>query len=151
MNIGGIIWDAVNIYDGIAVEIYISGCNHKCPGCHNPEMQDFNYGKPLNFFKVINELKENEDWFDIIAILGGDLLCQDWVQADSLMSILKEYFLDKKLWLFTGKDFDEIQEDFPWCFEVFDVIKTGRYMQNLEPGEKLASWNQKLLYKGKDY
>jgi anaerobic ribonucleoside-triphosphate reductase activating protein len=148
MNISGIIWDAVNIYDGVAVEIYISGCNHNCPGCHNPEMQDFNYGKPLDIIELIDILNKQQDWFDIISILGGDLLCQPEEKSKILLRTIVDIFPDKKLWLFTGKDFEEVPQ---WCFSIFDVIKTGRYMQNLEPGDKLSSWNQKFWYKGKDY
>lgn len=148
MNIGGIIWDAVNIYNGVAVEIYISGCNHQCPGCHNPEMQDFNYGEKLFLNKIVKELEKNQDWFDIVSILGGDLLCQPNREAESFIGVLKFFLPDKRLWLFTGKEKDEIPE---WCFEYFDVIKTGRYLKELPPKNGLASSNQKLLYKGKDY
>jgi anaerobic ribonucleoside-triphosphate reductase activating protein len=148
MNIAGIIYDAINIYDGIAIEIYISGCIHQCSGCHNPEMQDFNFGLPLDTYELMNVLNRNQKWFDIISILGGDLLCQQKEEAQALMWTIRLEYPNKKLWLFTGKDSNEIPQ---WCFEIFDVIKTGRYMQNFEPGEKLASWNQKLLYKGKDY
>jgi anaerobic ribonucleoside-triphosphate reductase activating protein len=148
MNLAGIIWDAVNIYDGVAVEIYISGCYHNCPGCHNPEMQNYDYGKPFNYKTLYEELNNNQDWFDIVSILGGDLLCQINDEAKDFSQWLKLQFKDKKLWLFTGKDFEEIEENYKWCFDIFDVIKTGRYMKNLESDDKLASFNQKLLYKG---
>ena len=148
MNIGGIIWDAVNIYDGVAVEIYISGCYHKCPECHNPEMQDFDYGEKLTINELGLKLFNNKKWFDIIAILGGDLLCQDEFEAWYLINYLHYTFPEKKLWLFTGKEKGEIPK---WCFEYFDVIKTGRYIKELPSNGKLASSNQKLLYKGKDY
>lgn len=151
MNIGGIIWDAVNIYDNVAVEIYISGCNHKCPNCHNPEMQDFNYGTTLYYLNLFIELYLKKEWFDIVAILGGDLLCQPLDESKDFIFWLKQQFSDKKLWLFTGKNCEEIKEIAPWCFEYFDVIKTGRYIKELPPGDRLASSNQKLLYKGKDY
>jgi anaerobic ribonucleoside-triphosphate reductase activating protein len=148
MNFGGIIYDAVNIYDGVAVEIYISGCNHKCYGCHNPEMQNFDYGNPIELIPIKEFLYLSKEWFDIIAILGGDLMCQPEHEAKNFIVMLKSNFKDKKLWLFTGKEKEEISQ---WCFEYFDVIKTGKYIQELKQDGKLASSNQKLLYKGKDY
>ena len=48
MKIADIIYDATNAYDGIAVELYISGCYRKCFNCHNPELQDFSVGKELD-------------------------------------------------------------------------------------------------------
>ena len=38
--------DAVNSVDGPAISLWVCGCSHHCPGCHNPELWDF---KPDNF------------------------------------------------------------------------------------------------------
>lgn len=149
MRIGGMIWDAINIYDDIAVEIYFQGCTLLCKSCHNPQFQPINEGKELSISDLIHLLINNKEWFEIISCLGGEPLLQ--IELEQFISQAKLFLPDKKLWLFTGKDYDEIEENFKWCFEIFDVIKTGRYMKNLEPGDKLSSWNQKLFYKGKDY
>ena len=29
---------------GISVSLWVSGCPHHCPGCHNKDMWDFNSG-----------------------------------------------------------------------------------------------------------
>lgn len=33
---------------GVRVSLFVSGCNHHCKGCFNPEAWDFNYG--LDFY-----------------------------------------------------------------------------------------------------
>ena len=36
--------------------LFVSGCPHHCPGCHNKEAQDFNYGQEFNKEEIINYL-----------------------------------------------------------------------------------------------
>ena len=45
MNYSGIINCTIVDGNGFRVALYISGCNHKCEGCHNKETWDFNFGK----------------------------------------------------------------------------------------------------------
>jgi anaerobic ribonucleoside-triphosphate reductase activating protein len=148
MNIAGIINDATAGYDGVAVEIYVSGCCRGCPGCHNPEMQDFDYGEPLVVPKLIQYLYDRQEWFDIISILGGDILCSPDGQAKNLLEIIHMVFPEKSLWLFTGAEISEIPQ---WCFIIFDVIKYGRYIEELKQSEGLATSNQGYIRKGVDY
>ena len=148
MNISPLLFDCTNGYDGTAVEIYVSGCTRRCQGCHNPELQDFDCGEPLNKLELIRELTDHEDWFDIISILGGDLLCQDDYEAKGLSWMLKMAYPEKKLWLFTGAELSDAPE---WCKECFDVIKTGTYEESLRQSTGLASSNQRINRKGSDY
>ena len=32
---------------GVRVSLFVSGCEHRCPGCFNPEAWDFGYGSPF--------------------------------------------------------------------------------------------------------
>lgn len=148
MNISPLIFDCTNGYDGVAVEIYVSGCTRNCKGCHNPEMQSFDYGNKLDELSLHIALSDNEDWFDIIAILGGDLLCQDDQEAKELTQMLRMAYPQKKLWLFTGAELSEVPK---WCFEYFDVIKTGTYEESLRQSTGLASSNQRINKKDVDY
>lgn len=148
MNISPLLFDCTNGYDGTAVEIYVSGCTRNCKGCHNPQMQSFDYGEPLNYLALTRELRDHKEWFDIIAILGGDLLCQDYDAAISVVCSLKIAFPQKKLWLFTGAELFDVP---PWALHYFDVIKTGKYIEALRQPTGLASSNQRIHRKGVDY
>jgi len=148
MNISPLLFDCTQGYDGTAVEIYVSGCTRNCKGCHNPQMQSFNHGKELWYSDLIQELNEHKEWFDIISILGGDLMCQNLFDAATFTKILHRKFPDKKLWLFTGAELSEVHGFF---LEHFDVIKTGTYEESLRQSTGLASSNQRLNMKGSDY
>lgn len=148
MNISPLIYDCTKGYDGVAVEIYVSGCTRGCKGCHNPQMQSFSHGYSLKYGELWRNLDYNKEWFDIISILGGDLLCQDEVSRNTLMYRLHKDFPHKKLWLYTGAELSEVPQ---WCLDIFDVIKTGPYIESLRQSEGLASSNQKYNYKGVDF
>ena len=145
------IYDCTNAYDGVAVEIYVSGCTRGCTGCHNPELQNFDYGILLNeenLQKLKIELLTKSKWYDIISILGVDLLCQTREDAEGFSRFLKHYWSDKTLYLFTGADFDDLPK---WVFDVYDIIKCGVYVQELHQYTFPASSNQRIFKKGVDY
>jgi len=159
MNIASIQWPTFNPYGKATVELYVSGCNRRCKNCHNPELQNYNYGESINFENLINYLKDREKLFSIISITGGDLLEQKESEAEELILKLKENFPHKEYWLFTGATFEEfvdIEEQtgdilFVWIKKYFDYIKVGPYKEELKQEGFPSSSNQKLLKKGKDY
>jgi anaerobic ribonucleoside-triphosphate reductase activating protein len=146
MNIAGTQL-AFNPYNKACYEIYISGCNQRCKNCQSPQLWDFNNGVEItdNFFKNI---VAKQEFYDVISILGGDLLSQDEHEAFWFVLRLRTLFTIKKMWLFTGKDKEEVPS---WCFEFFDYIKVGRYDENLKKEGFPASSNQRLLKKGLEY
>ena len=69
--------DIVDCDDGICVSLWMSGCSHKCKGCHNKELWDYNYGEEIDRgillskiedFLLKNGIKRN------FSILGGEPL-----------------------------------------------------------------------------
>lgn len=148
MHIGGILFPAFNPYEKATVELYVSGCKAACKNCHNPELQDFNFGEELNTEELINYLDRRKNLFSIISITGGDLYYQNEMEAMLLCSNLKLLFPEKEFWLFTGAELKSLPK---WYFKVFNYIKTGVYNENKKQEGFPASSNQKLNKKGKDY
>lgn len=148
MNIAGVIPDARTPYPGLAYEIYVAGCYRGCKGCHNPEMQAFNYGNPLDIGALLDDLNVYRDWFDIVSFLGGDLLCHPNSEAMRLVAMVYAHYQGKEFWLFTGAEPEELPA---WTKEFFDVIKCGRYVHELHQEGFPSSSNQKILRRGVDY
>jgi len=152
MKIAKIQFPVFNPYNKPAVELYVSGCKGKCQNCHNSELWSYDIGEDTQTIDI-RKWKEKRDFFDAISILGGDLLDQDEHEALNLVCYLSLTFSDKELWLFTGYDKDECPG---WIWEIFDYVKVGRYIKHLSNNLRtqygfLASSNQKLLKKGRDY
>ena len=92
---------------GVCVSLWMLGCPHRCPGCHNPETWDFNGGK-RNF-----------------SILGGEPLCSENREyiADLLSKVRKQY-PDIKIYIWTGYVLDQLLNDvtFDYDKKIFSKI-----------------------------
>lgn len=129
--------------DGIALPLFFSGCLRRCRNCHNPALWDFNYGEEVKVEDVIRKLKQNADWYDSVAIMGGEPLEQS-EELFCLLWAIRQENLPVKIWLYTGYEFWELPLD---IVELCDVIKCGRYIEELKTGSFPASANQYLVKK----
>ena len=94
----------------IGVELFVSGCNHNCPGCHNPQTHDPCSGI---FFddKAKQEIMEelSKDWCHRLTLSGGDpLFPNNRKDILDLVTEVKEKFPNKKIWMYTGYVYEEI-------------------------------------------
>ncbi|MCH5167444.1 MAG: anaerobic ribonucleoside-triphosphate reductase activating protein [Erysipelotrichales bacterium] len=112
MKIASITTCDINNGPGIRMTIWISGCSHNCPGCHNPELQDYDFGKykllsPEVFEKIENEL--NKSYIDGITFSGGDPLDQNnrsLRELKTFLYYLKKHWPNKKIWVYTGGTYE---------------------------------------------
>jgi anaerobic ribonucleoside-triphosphate reductase activating protein len=151
LRIGGKQFPVFKPYGKPAYEIFVAGCDRKCPGCLNEELADKHFGQKVDVNALSTAMLSRTTFFDVVSISGGDLLCQNGYDAFEFVSALRKVFPDKDFWLFTGED---IVENIPqWAKDLFDVIKMGSYKQELKEPEGTfpASSNQRVLRKGTDY
>lgn len=120
--------------DGVGLRnaLYVSGCDIKCPGCHNKHLWDIESGVKMSVDDVYDQL--NIDDFNI-SILGGEPL----MQYDSIVELCKKIKENtrKDIWLWSGHTFQIIADKFPDILQYVDVIVDGpfiqeRYMPNLK-------------------
>lgn len=124
---------------GVRVSVFVSGCNHGCPGCFNKEAWDFNYGTPftedtINY--IIDLLSFSH--YSGITFLGGEPFEKS--NQEGLLPLarrIKETYTDKTIWCFTGFDFEkEIMPNmygkWPHTKELLsyiDVLVDGRFIE----------------------
>jgi pyruvate formate lyase activating enzyme len=75
MNIGG--WQKVSLIDypgKVSCVLFISGCNFRCPYCHNPQLvKKDRLSSPLvNEQKVYHYLEDRKGFLDGVVISGGE-------------------------------------------------------------------------------
>lgn len=112
---------------GVRVTLYVSGCSHRCPQCHNPESWNCNNGKIFtqDTLKLIFSLLDRP-YIDGITLSGGDPLFSG--NREDILKICKEIkknFPDKNIWMYTGYEYEEIQ-DLP-VLKYVDVLVDGRF------------------------
>jgi anaerobic ribonucleoside-triphosphate reductase activating protein len=143
-NVAGFVFPSFNSTEGIAVELYLSGCARepKCDGCHNQLLWDFNYGTNMTLEDIVLLLETKYKDADAIAIMGGEPLNQPYLEE--LLELL--YNTGLEIWLYTSYELHEVPES---ILSKVDYIKTGRYIQAEHCNARLSSKNQKI-YKAND-
>ena len=109
--------------EGIRIVLFVSGCSHHCPDCHNPESWDPNNGKEFTDKTITTILKLlDRPYIDGLTISGGDpLFIDNCADVLKLCKVVKDILPDKTIWLYTGYTYEEI----------VDKITDNHYHQNI--------------------
>ena len=116
--------NSCSLTDGeyVRTVIYIGGCTHLCPECHNKDYWD-NKGTMFNIDKLYDDyICGNKH----ITISGGDGLTMQYEQTLNLLKLLK--FKGHDVWLYTGYLFEDLLLSYKKeCLKYIDVMVDGRY------------------------
>ena len=121
--------------DGIRVSLWVSGCEHNCNQCQNPQTWDINSGVSFDI-EAKKELFEALDkpYISGITLSGGDPLHEN--NLDEVLNLVNKIRLslpEKTIWLYTGYTIEECfahsvrKEIVSQC----DVLVDGRYVNSL--------------------
>lgn len=147
MNYHNITKDDMLNGDGLRVVLWVSGCNHNCPGCHNPQTHDPNSGLLFTqetFMEIITELEKEH--VSGVTLSGGDPLFPS--NRESVLDIvktIKHLYPNKTIWLYTGYDWNDIY-GLP-LMKYVDVVVEGRFIKGISvPSPKWrGSSNQRVI------
>ena len=149
MNVAGVYHDSISNGEGWRSVLFVSGCPHRCKGCHNPNTWNREYGSPYNEEEVFEQLTENE-LLDGVTISGGE----PFLYTETLLPLVKK-IKEKKLniWVYTGYVWDELlrRAENDLCTHLFletiDVIVDGRFeIEKKAPSLKFrGSCNQRII------
>ena len=125
--------------EGFRSVLFLSGCLHACPGCHNPEMQDFQYGDLVEDTNLLEAILKNRPLIDGVTFSGGE----PFEQAEALIPLataIKETGLN--LWCYSGYTYEQLLEDSRKAklLKLIDVLIDGPFI--------LAEQEEHLLYRG---
>ena len=115
--------------EGLRVVLWVAGCGHACPGCHNPVTWDADGGLPFDQDAEDELFAElGKDYVSGVTLSGGDpLFPANRADVGALCARIRQRFPDKTIWLYTGYTWEEIQ-DLP-LLENVDVVVDGRFVQ----------------------
>lgn len=112
---------------GLRTVVWISGCEHHCFQCHNPETWSYNLGNEVNEEIIDKIIKVTDhEYISGITFTGGDpFSLRNRVETLDLVERLRKVFPNKSFWMWTGHLFEEISM-IPGI-ECFDVIVDGKF------------------------
>ena len=128
---------------GLRTAIYFAGCEHKCPGCHNPQSWDFDGGQDMSVDEIMAVVIEND--FDV-TFTGGDPL----YSTETILPLAREIRrIGKSIWCYTGFRYEEIVSHprMRELMEYIDVLVDGPFVESLRDVHLLfrGSSNQRLI------
>lgn len=122
---------------GLRTSIYLAGCSHHCPGCHNPESWNMNGGEERTLDELMDIIAYNEA---PVTFSGGDPLAQAQPLALLINRIKQE--LGYNVWCYTGYTWLQVTQQ-PQLMAVvrqLDVLVDSPFL--------LAERDTKLRFRG---
>ena len=137
----------MNNGDGLRCVVWLSGCNHHCKNCFNPETWDENCGDEFGEIQqnVIYETLQ-QDWCSGITFTGGDpLFPKNIEQLLQLCKNIKKKFPKKTIWVYTGYSYDDVS--LLDGFNNIDVLVDGEFVEELKSplAKWVGSYNQRVI------
>lgn len=128
---------------GFRTSIYLAGCRHACPGCHNPQSWSFDAGTEMTVDEIMDIVREED--FDV-TLSGGDPLYHPDEVTELAKAITEAGY---KVWLYTGYVFEEIiaSPSLSKPLPYIDTIVDGPFISDLHDPDLLfcGSSNQRII------
>ena len=109
MKMAGFYDESISNGLGWRAVLFVSGCPHHCPGCHNQVAQDYNYGEEFDEKSIIERIKNNSI-LKGITISGGEPLCKENIAGvNKFIENIKKEKPDFDVWCYTGYTLEELK------------------------------------------
>ena len=151
MNMAGFYDESISNGLGWRAVLFVSGCPHNCPGCHNKAAQDYKYGEKFNKKEIIERIKANSI-LKGVTISGGEPLCPQNIAE--VLDFIKEVKKEKpnfNVWCYTGYTIEQLETRHDSitdeCLSQINVLVDGRFIeQKKNPTLKFrGSENQRII------
>ena len=147
MRIASYVHDSIVDGPGLRLTVFVQGCPHRCPGCHNPQTHDFAGGKALSVAELVRQMDENT-LLDGLTLSGGEPFAQA-EDCAALARAARERGLN--VWCYSGWTLEELLRDqrpgVRELLELTDVLVDGPFL--LEERSLALKWrgsaNQRVL------
>ena len=103
IRVSGIIPESIVDGPGIRFVLFVQGCPHHCPGCHNPDTHDFSGGYDMTPEQVLERIKSQPVFG--VTLSGGE----PFSQSEALLPLAEEIKkLGKHLMIYTGFTYEQL-------------------------------------------
>lgn len=130
IRISGTVSESIVDGPGLRYVIFVQGCPHNCPGCHNPQTHSFDSGRAVDTDELFNDCVE-DPLNKGVTFSGGEPFCQ----AEALYELGKR-FKERgyHLMCYSGWTYEELmlkaerEEYVGKLLGILDVLVDGRFI-----------------------
>ena len=144
IRIAGIVKESIVDGPGIRLVVFAQGCNHHCPGCHNPQTHSFQEGTWMETDEILELIRRNP-LLDGVTFSGGE----PFEQSDAFASLAEQIKpLKLNVMTYTGYTYEELLDGCKgipgWrrLLDATDLLVDGRF--------ELARRNLLLKFRGSE-
>lgn len=147
IRLAGVEGESIVDGPGYRLAVFVQGCPHACPGCHNPKTHDFDAGTLSDTEDVIALMGKNP-LVRGVTLTGGEPMMQAQALCE-LAQAAREKGLN--VWCYTGFTLEELlkenRNDRMRLLSMVDVLVDGPYLQQERSIDLLyrGSRNQRLI------
>lgn len=100
----GAVPDSIVDGPGLRYGVFVQGCTHRCPGCHNPESQPVGGGTLTTVDAVLDDIRANGLIHDV-TLSGGEPFEQAVACAELARRLKEEGY---GIWTYTGYLYEDL-------------------------------------------
>jgi len=120
---------------GTRCTLFVSGCEHQCPGCYNKSTWRLNSGLPMTIEmeeQLINDLNDRRIPRQGLSLSGGDPLHPANVaEVLRLVKRVRRQCHDKDIWLWSGYTLGQLTAAQQRVIAEIDVLIDGKFVAAL--------------------
>lgn len=134
--------------EGARVSLFVTGCVHGCKGCFNADLMNPNSGTPFTVetWRFVAQMLACEH-ISGLSLLGGDPLHPRNLQGvKQIVSLVKEHFPTKDIWLWTGYTLADLTHEQREIVESVDMLIDGRYDETKKTRKPFRGSDNQVQY-----
>lgn len=107
MRIAGLVQDSIVDGVGIRFTVFVQGCGHHCPGCHNPQTHDPLGGREMCVEEIVAEMRSNP-LTDGLTLSGGE----PFDQPEGCLALAEAARAEGlNVWAYSGYRYEQLLAD----------------------------------------
>ncbi len=147
IRLAGVVPESIVDGPGYRLAVFVQGCPHGCPGCHNPQTHDVNGGYIADTAQIIEKMGQNP-LVRGVTLTGGEPMMQPEPLCEIAQAAREK---GMNVWCYTGYTLETLlkegREDRMRLLGLIDVLVDGPYLAHERSLDLLycGSRNQRLI------
>ena len=147
LRLYGTVQDSIVDGPGLRYAVFVQGCPHACPGCHNPDSQPAEGGEVHSVQEVLADIRQNP-LVQGVTLSGGEPFQQADACAELAEALKAEGY---SVWTYTGGLFEDLManggEGAQRLIRSTDVLVDGPFVEAFRSLDLkwCGSSNQRLI------